>query len=53
MSNAILNIRFGEWHLHIDRSPFRIWFGHNPYHADARKLPAWCWFEVMEWRPFA
>lgn len=50
MSNLILNLRFGEYHLQIVRfsdwrhqPPIRI--SHNPYHAQARKEAGWKWFE--------
>jgi hypothetical protein len=56
VSNTILNIRFGEWWLHVvrfgdwrseiamRRSP--ITFRHSPYQTEARKLAGWRWFEV-------
>lgn len=31
MSN---NIRFIDWHFHIDHSPFRIYISRNNYHKD-------------------
>ncbi len=54
MSNLILNIRFGEYHLQVTRfSDWRGWrynfpitFRRNPYHAEARKLPGWKWLEI-------
>ena len=47
MSDALLNVRFGEWHVQIlRRRPFfRI--SHNPYHATARNQETdWRWFEI-------
>lgn len=57
MSNTILNVRFGSWHLQIvrfsdwrgelimGRSP--ITFRHNGFHDAARHTePGWRWFEI-------
>lgn len=58
MSNLVLNIRFGEYHLQMvrpsgwwsylraRRSP--IWISHNGYQAVLRKKnPDWRWFEIL------
>lgn len=56
MSNTLLNIRFGSWHLQIvrlgdwigeismGRSP--ITFGHNPIHDRLRHKPGWRWLQI-------
>ncbi|WP_154707527.1 hypothetical protein [Brucella abortus] len=47
MSDAILNVRFGEWHVQILRARPFLRISHNPYHALARKQEAnWRWFEI-------
>lgn len=47
MSNLILNIRFGEYHLQLTKN-WRVRWSHNPYQAEARKSDKdWRWFEIM------
>lgn len=49
MNNALLNVRFGEWHFQlIQYRPFVfLRISHNSYHATARKQDAnWRWFEI-------
>ena len=47
MSDSYLNIRFGSYHLQINKHKPHFYFGHNPFHDEDRKTnPNWKWFEI-------
>lgn len=46
LSNAIINIRFGAYHVQALRDRPFLRISRNAYHDEARKRPGWRWFEI-------